>query len=174
MRSMKSGSAETVTSMGCENGFIDKAFSTSPPVGAAWTGKESKAASVRVQAGLGPDLCLSMLLENPWISLYRTVPCRKRKKKRPDLSSLSGQYRVILSRSCPHFAVDTLFSLLTSDKCHLKGLAGAMLLEAIRKGEGIIHFIMLKYIKTSIQRDFPAVVSHYVTGMDCPGCIEFP
>ncbi len=47
-----------------------------------------------------------------------------------------------------HSSYSSLFAL---DKRHLKGLAGAMLLEAIREGECIIHFIMLKNIKASIQ-----------------------
>jgi hypothetical protein len=35
---------------------------------------------------------------------------------------------------------------VTLDKCHLKSLARAKLLQMIGKGKGIVHFIVLKNI----------------------------
>ena len=60
------------------------------------------------------------------------------------------------------------------DKRDLKRLARAKLLQAVGEGEGIIHFIVLKDVQSTVQRDFPAVIGDDVAGMDRPGRIEFP
>ena len=52
---------------------------------------------------------------------------------------------------------------------HLKCFTRAVLLEAIVKGEGIVHFIVLKNIKSAIEQDFPAIVCLDVAGVNRAG-----
>lgn len=64
-------------------------------------------------------------------------------------------------------------SLLTDlDERHLEGFAGAVLLEAIGKGEGFVHFVGLKDVEAAIQADLPAVIGHDVTRVQAAGRVE--
>ena len=63
---------------------------------------------------------------------------------------------------------------VTLDKRHLKSLARAKLLQAIGKGKGIVHFVVLKNIKAAIKRNFPAVVGHDVAGMEGVAAVKLP
>jgi hypothetical protein len=60
------------------------------------------------------------------------------------------------------------------NKRHLERLAGAVLLQAIGEGEGIVHFVVLENVEAAIQADFPAVVGHDVAGVDSAGAVELP
>ena len=78
-----------------------------------------------------------------------------------------------MNLSCAFLTVRFFFCQIF-DKRDLKRLARAKLLQAVGEGEGIIHFIVLKDVQATVQRDLPAVIGDDVAGMDRPGCIEFP
>ena len=49
---------------------------------------------------------------------------------------------------------------------NFKKLAGSMLLKAIGQRKSIVHFIPLKDVQPTIEKDLPAIVNYDVTSVD--------
>ena len=67
-----------------------------------------------------------------------------------------------------------LLIFIRFNKCHLKCLTRAKLLQPVCEDKSIIHFIVLEDVQATIQGDLPAVIGQDMAGMDCAGAVKLP
>jgi hypothetical protein len=96
----------------------------------------------------------------PFHTADDTTVCRL-----PNFTHTRSEFKSKTNIFPPRFESSRRFVPLVIDKRRLERLARAVLLQAIGKGESVVHLVVLEYVKTSIQRDFPAFVGRDVASM---------